>query len=292
MNGTTLGFVPDTCLVGIDMLLPSKSLPATLVSSPKYRQILSSIDEVGLVEPLSISKLQADGQYLVLDGHARLMALCALGYTEVLCLISTDDESYTYNTKINRLPTISEHRMLRHAVERGVPPDRLARALNVDISTISKKVKLLDGICPEAAELLKDRQFASDVARCLRKMKPTRQVECVELMASANNLTIHYAEALLAATPVGQLVAGSKDKVLGGVSAEQMLKMEREMANLQGQYKLIEQNYAEDVLNLVLARGYVAKLLANEAVARFIQQRCPELVEQLEHIVSVTSLDR
>lgn len=32
----------------------------------------------------------------------------------------------------------------------------MAAALSVDVSHISKKVKLLDGICDEAAELLKD----------------------------------------------------------------------------------------------------------------------------------------
>ena len=62
------------------------------------------------------------------------------------------------------------------------------------------------------------------------------------------------------------------------------------MADLKGQYKLIEQTYAEDVLNLVLARGYVTKLLANKCIERFIRQQRPELLEQLEHIVEVTSL--
>lgn len=64
------------------------------------------------------------------------------------------------------------------------------------------------------------------------------------------------------------------------------------MANLQGQCKLIEQSYAEDVLNLVVARGYVAKLIANKSVERFIRQQRPELLEQLEHIAAVTSLDQ
>lgn len=71
--------------------------------------------------------------------------------------------------------------MIRRAVERGVSPDRLAKALNMDVSQIVKRMNLLDGICPEAAEMLKDRQFSTEVSRMLRKMKPTRQVECVEL---------------------------------------------------------------------------------------------------------------
>lgn len=292
MKGPLLGFIPETCLVPLDKLLPSKKIPAGLVGSVKYKQIVSSLKEVGLIEPLSISPAQADGNYLVLDGHARLLALRELGYAEALCLVATDDESYTYNTKINRLATIGEHRMLRRAVQRGVPAARLARALNVDVSQIFKKVKLLDGICPEAAELLKERQFSTEISRFLRKMKPTRQVECVDLMLLANNLSIPYAEALLAATPSEQLYEGQNAKKIAGISAEQMLRMEREMANLHGQYELIERNYADDVLNLVLARGYIAKLLENEAVARFIQQRQPDLHEQLERIVAVTSLER
>ena len=149
--------------------------------------------------------------------------------------------------------------MIRRAIERGVSMESLAKALSVDVSHIIKKATLLDGICPEAADLLKDRQFSAEISRVIRKMKPTRQVECIELMVSANNITVSYAEALLVATPAEMLVEGKKPPKLNGVTQEQMSRMEREMANLQGQYKLVEQTYAEDVLNLVLARGYLAK---------------------------------
>lgn len=291
MNGTPLGFIPETRLIELERLLPSRNVPSGLLTSVKYQQIRTSIEEVGLIEPLSISVAQSDGQHLILDGHVRLIALRELGFSEALCLVATDDESYTYNTKINRLATIAEHKMLRHAVQKGVSEQRLARALNVDITHIMKKIRLLDGICVEATELLKDRQFSAEISRVLRKMKENRQVECVELMILANNLTVPYAEALLAATPVEHMVEGQSLKKLTGLTSDQMQKMEREMASLQGQYKLIEQTYAEDVLNLVLARGYIAKLLANEAVVRFIRQQQTELLEQLEHIVAATSLD-
>ena len=182
--------------------------------------------------------------------------------------------------------------MIRRAIERGLSMERLAKALSVDVSHIIKKMTLLDGICPEAADLLKDRQFSAEISRVIRKMKPTRQVECVELMVSANNITVAYAEALLVATPTEMLVDGRKPKKLTGVTQEQMSRMEREMANLQGQYKLVEETYAEGVLNLVLARGYLAKLLENQSVARYIKQRRPEVLEQFDAIVQTTSLDQ
>jgi hypothetical protein len=130
--------------------------------------------------------------------------------------------------------------MIRRAVERGVTPERLAEALQVNVSHITKKLNLLEGVCAEAAELLSDQQFSADIGTILRKMKPTRQVECVELMLSANNITLAYAKALLVATPPAMLINGHKSTKLIGVTPEQMAKMEHEMTNLQGQYKLAD----------------------------------------------------
>ena len=149
----------------------------------------------------------------------------------------------------------------------------------------------MDGICPEATGLLEDRQFSAELSRVIRKMKPTRQVECVELMISANDMTVAYAEALLAATPADLLVDGKKPSKLSGVSKEQMARMEREMSNLQGQYKLVEQSYGQDVLTLVLVRGYLVKLLGNAEVAKRLRGKAPEILEQFETIAETTSLE-
>jgi hypothetical protein len=79
---------------------------------------------------------------------------------------------------------------------------------------------------------------------------------------------------------------------LTGLSQEQMTKMEREMSNLQGQYKMVEQTYGQDVLNMVLAKGYLAKLLENKPVARYLRQRQPEVLAEFETIVQTVSLDQ
>ena len=85
---------------------------------------------------------------------------------------------------------------------------------------------------------------------------------------------------------------GKKSQKLTGVTQEQMAKMEREMANLQGQYKMVEQTYGQDVLNLVLARGYLAKLLENTQVVRYLKQRQPEVLAEFETIVQTVSLEQ
>jgi hypothetical protein len=292
MPGVILGFVPEPLSVPLHDILPSHRTPPGISTTRKFKQIVSSIAEVGLIEPLSVTAADEQSRkYTLLDGHLRLVALRELGQTEAMCLVATDDEAYTYNNRLNRLATVQEHFMIRRAIERGVSPIRLAKALDVKVDQIAAKVTLLDGLCPEAINLLKDQQFSPSLTRILRKMKPTRQVECVELMLAANSITSSYASALLLATPADRLVDGRRPPRAAGMSEDQIAKMEHEMGNLQGQYKLVEQTYGQDVLNLVLARGYLARLLDNPAVSRYLNDYQPELLREFESILSITSLN-
>ncbi|MFT3812940.1 MAG: plasmid partitioning protein RepB C-terminal domain-containing protein [Acidovorax sp.] len=291
MSRPPLGFVPEPVTLALDRILPTRKPPGGLSTSRKFRQIVTSIQGIGLIEPLSVGKASKTGQHLLLDGHIRLLALQQLGYVDAPCLIAIDDESYTYNSRINRITSIQEHHMLRRAVERGVTPEKLAKALDVDITLIYKKVNLLDGICLEAVEMLKDQHFTAHLGSVLRKMKTIRQVECVELMLTANNMTVAYARALLAATPQNLLVDEKRPQKLSGVTAEQMVKMEREMGNIQGQLKLVEKSYGQDVLLLTLARGYLGKLVDNKAVLRFLSKHQPDVLAEFENIVQTVALD-
>ena len=97
MSQMHLGFIPSPMTVPFDKLLPSRKAPDRLQHSRKFKQILSSIDSIGLIEPLTISKAdKATGTHLLLDGHIRMFALQELGFVDAPCLIATDDESYTY----------------------------------------------------------------------------------------------------------------------------------------------------------------------------------------------------
>nr|WP_295238593.1 plasmid partitioning protein RepB C-terminal domain-containing protein [uncultured Brevundimonas sp.] len=100
----------------------------------------------------------------------------------------------------------------------------------------------------------------------LRKMRAVRQIEAAELMISAGNFTGSYARALLAATRQSDLVQSHKPKKIGGMTPEQMARMEREMASLTADFKTLEASYGDDVLHLVVASGYLSRLVANPAI--------------------------
>jgi len=278
-------------MLPVDSLLPSVSLEPKLLSSHKFRQIRESIVEIGLIEPLAVTSVgRKSGQHMVLDGHLRLQAIKELGHTEVACLVATDDEAFTYNNHISRLSTVQEHVMIRRALDRGISATKLAKGLCIDVSLLHKKNSLLDGICDEVVEMLKDRTFSTDVMAALRRMKPTRQIECAELMVSANRVTGSYARCLLGGTPAAMLVDGRKTRP-AGLSQEQVARMEHEMSNLLGQYKIAEQSHGEDVLNLMLARGYIVKLMENTRVMKYMQAQFPEVLVEFSKIVDMTSID-
>ena len=277
--------------LAITRLLPTRVLPKGVKEGVKYRRIAASIAEVGLIEPLSVAQ-QKDGTFLVLDGHVRLDVLRELGVSEAACVLASDDESFTYNKRINRLATIQEHYMIANLVGRGISPDRLARALAVDVQAICLKRNLLTGINPDVVDLLKDKHVGQAAFQKLRKMKDLRQLEVAELMVAANNYTTSYAKALLATSKSDDLHKPDDLKKSTGLSTEQMARLEREMSSLNADYKELESSYGEDMLVLVVASGFLERLLSKPEIGRFLETRHPEFSETFRAIVQASSLDQ
>ncbi|WP_187432322.1 hypothetical protein ROLI_033600 [Roseobacter fucihabitans] len=271
--------------ISFEYIAPLYLVTPQTKATVKYGQIVASIREIGLVEPIVVTRDRNDPKmYILLDGHLRFEALKDHGETAAQCIVSTDDEAFTYNKRISRLATIQEHKMILRALTLGVPEERLARALNVNIKTLQEKRRLLDGICSEAADLLKDKQVALTGFRILKKMKPPRQIEAARLMVAMNKYTINYARSLLAATPENQLIAGATPKNFKGISREQLDLMENESANLEREVRLVENTFGIDHLNLVLARGYVTKLLSNARIRRYLALHHEEFLPEFEKI--------
>jgi transcriptional regulator with XRE-family HTH domain len=182
--------------------------------------------------------------------------------------------------------------MIVRALKRGVSEEKLARALNVDVGVIRQRRDLLNGISPDVAELLKDKPVGTHTFSKLRKMKPIRQLEVAELMVSANNYSINYAKALLATTKAADLHRPEDLKRATGLSTEQMARLEREMASVTHDYKELEASYGDDMLLLVIAAGFLERLLSKREVERFLAVRHAEILENFRSIVAAASLDQ
>lgn len=290
MSNPKLGFEFERITLPLERLLPVRHLSDPERKVVRYRSILSSIGEVGIIEPLMVYPQKGkDGNFLIMDGHLRFYALKDLGITEAECLVSTEDESFTYNARISRVSPVQEHAMITRAVKNGVPVERIAAALDMDVREIKARLNMLRGIHAEAVELLKDKQISPTVFRILKRVCPMRQIEMTELMISANNFTKSYAEGLFMGTSKDQLVDPDKPKTKT-ISAEDLAKMEAEMEVLERDFKSIEEGYAENMLNLTVIRGYVKRLLENAKVVKFLASKHQDLFPEFERIVAIESL--
>lgn len=288
-----LAFDRDFVTVPVAAIVPLKTLPAGARESRSYSQVLSSIKAIGLIEaPVVMADEKNPGTWFLLDGHLRLEVLKELGITEVECLLTADDDTYTYNKRVNRIPPIQEHRMIARAMDRGVSSADIAAALNLQVESVLRRFRLLEGISPEAAEILKDTPCSMKVFDILRQMTSVRQIEAADLMIGQNNFTVMFARALRAATSENQLASTKKGKGGGKPtpSGQQIARMERELAALQTQVKSVEETYGIDNLHLTVARGYVAKLLANNRVVRWMTVHQQDYLTEFQKIAEIDTL--
>ena len=174
--------------------------------------------------------------------------------------------------------------MILAAIKSGVPEERIAKVLNVKVANIQIKKRLLDGICPEAIEFLKDKHVPINAFTELKKMQPMRQIEAAQLMVAMNKYSIPFAKSLLNATPSDQLVESGKPKQVDRLSPEQIALMEQESENLDREFLIMEQSFGNDHLDLVVATGYMLRLIENARVVRYLAQNFSELLAEFQKI--------
>ncbi len=284
-------FQPEAISLPLDCLIEQRPVKNAQARLRSYGAILTSLREVGLVQPLIVYPVEGEaGKYRILDGHLRYYALRELEETEVLCLISTDDERYTFDAQINHINPIQRHKMIREAVANGVPPERIGAALDIDVKKVLNEVKLLDGIHEDAVELLKDKPIHAAAIKVIRRVNALRQLEMAESMCAVNNFTSAYALALFAATRENQMLSGRKPKELNNVSADLLARMEKEMESFRVDFEQLEQTYSDNVYSLVVIQGYIKRLLANEQINRFLERNHPDMVTELNQIGAMDSL--
>jgi hypothetical protein len=65
--------------------------------------------------------------------------------------------------------------------------------------------------------------------------------------------------------------------------------MERESVNLEREFRIAEKSYGTDHLDLVLANGYLGKLLGNARVVRYLAQHHNDLLTEFQKLAEMES---
>jgi hypothetical protein len=278
-------FQNNLLMLPSDSIVPQRSVTQEVIRSAIFKQILASVREIGLIEPLVVYPQDEKG-FLLLDGHMRLEALKILGVKKVNCILSTDDESYTYNKRVNHIPPVAQHFMLMEALKSGVPEERIATTLNVDVAAIRRRIQMLDGICPEVVEMLRDRKLSLDLFPVLRKMKAIGQIATVELMVLRNDFSVSFAKTRLAISPPALLSKASTARQLKANANAADALLGEDTDGLIQNLKAIEETYGADVLTLTVACAYLDRLFEHEKILRYLDKNHPGPFETLRAIVS------
>jgi hypothetical protein len=279
-------FENQIVVLPLDIIAPVRDATKRYRYAEFYKQLEASLKHVGLIEPLVVYP-RGPADYLLLDGHVRFEILKSMGVKEAKCLLSTDDEAYTYNRHVNHIPPIAQHLMLLEALKTGLTEERIAAALNISVEAIRIKRDLLNGICPEAVQILMNKQVSPKVFHILRKMKPVRQIETAEHMVAGGTYTVPFAQALLAVTKPEMLechAASSKKLQATSTAARSMLQEENE--NLLRDLKAVEDSYGTDVLTLTVACGYLDRLLKNVKIERYLARNHADIFQTIQTLLS------
>tara|TARA_Y100000589_G_scaffold331397_1_gene384745 strand:+ start:2464 stop:3366 length:903 start_codon:yes stop_codon:yes gene_type:complete len=284
-------FEMNGVVIEIDKILRLKKLTKPIRLTQRYQRIKSSVQEIGIVEPPVVYPYaDSEGCYTLLDGHLRVDVVERLGNKEIFCLIATEDETFTYNHKVNQLTTIQEHYMIVKAIKNGVSEERIAQTLNIDIEKVKKKMNLLDGVCSEAIELLKSRDVSAGALRELKRVHPIRQIEMSELMIASNNYGDIYARCMVAATSQDQLVKPESRKMHGSNEKKDIARLQNEMQNLERDFKMVQDEYGQNMLKMVVVVGYLKSLMGNAAVVRYMSQIEPTMITEFQQIIENASM--
>jgi ParB-like chromosome segregation protein Spo0J len=282
-------FQPELLMINVSEIIPIKTVTPADRKTDSYRRIAASIEHVGLIEALVVFPA-ADGKYTLLDGHTRLDILINMNVATVECLLATDNESYTYNKRVNHIPPIAQHHMILRALAH-VTEERIAIALNVSVARIREKRDLLKDICPETTEILRDQRVSAEAFCALRKMKPIRQIEVARLMISAHKFSGRFVKALLDGTREELLIATPQPR-LRKVTPSQQSMMEQETEELLKHVESIKASYGADVINLTAACRYAERLLGNTRVHRYLEKHHEDTLAALEQLLGEIAADK
>lgn len=284
-NPVKAAFEKHVVTLPVSVIVPQKEITPGHRQGEFYKQLAASLKHVGLIEPLVVYP-RGPGDYLLLEGHMRLEILKKMGITEVKCLLSTDDEAYTYNKHVNHIPAIAQHFMLLEALKTGLTEERIATALDVSLESIRVRRDLLNGICPEVVQILLNRHISPKVFAILRKMKAVRQIEAAEHMVASFTYTVPFAKALLAVTKAELLSEPVSQRKLQATSTAAQSMLEEENESLLRDLKSVEESYGTDVLTLTVSCGYLERLLQNPKIDRYLARHQADVLQILQKVLS------
>ncbi|MDI6451903.1 plasmid partitioning protein RepB C-terminal domain-containing protein, partial [Anaerobaca lacustris] len=70
-----------------------------------------------------------------------------------------------------------------------------------------------------------------------------------------------------------------------GTEDQDVARLQREIRSMEHEFKLVQEEYGKNMLNLVVVIGYLRSLLDNAAVVRYLSQAEPTMLAEFQKIM-------
>lgn len=268
--------------IDLEELVPLKERDIDLRKNRGYMKILSSINAIGLIEPLCV--YQENGHYVILDGYLRYKALRQIGEETAPCIINATKEAYTYNRMINKLSAVQESRMLRESLKK-IDQNTIADVFGVKSIQYHLGTAMLKHLDQKVISAVDQHRLSRRCARELTYVKRPRQVEILKEMDKCGDYSTSFARAMITKTSASQRNEKKKSKKPWQDHSGRKQELVNKLENVQKRYDFytgLYRQYCADLLKLFV---YVRKLITNSKIRSYLDINYPDILDQFEKII-------
>ena len=249
-----------------------------------YNSILSSIREVGIIQPLVVCVSPNSGKYKILDGHVRFYALRELKQKYVYCIIANDNERYTFDAQINNLNTFQKAAMIAKAVRNHVSVKRIASALGISEKQILSDMNVAEGLDGKVVEILKTANVTSKSLRELKRVRNARQIQIAQMMKSSNNYSFTFVSSLVSASLPCDFHEDQRKPGKTRMDFSEIRTLEMASDSLEKRAKESLEKYHAQIFDLVTIIGFLRRLMGDDRIKGYISRNFADYYPELKKI--------
>ena len=268
--------------IPIDMLEPLKEREINLKTHRGYRKIVSTIQTVGLIEPLCVFK--ENGSYIILDGYLRYKAFQQLGIEMVPCQIKQSKEAYTYNRMVNNLSAVQQSRMLRQSLE-TIDKKKIEEAFGIKSIDYRLASTILKQLHPDVIKVVDKDTMTRRCATELTNVNQDRQLQILKEMNRTKDYSISFARALVVKTPPEMRSRSKKQKKPWTTNLEKKKQLVEKLEEIEKRYDFYSNLYRQYSADLLKLTVYTRKLITNDRIREHIENNFPEILKLFERVV-------
>lgn len=271
--------------IPIEMLEPLKERDINFEKHRGFNKILSTIQTIGLVEPLCVYK--ENGRYIILDGYLRYKAFQQLGVELVPCQIRQSKEAYTYNRMVNNLSAVQQSRMLRQSLG-TLDKKTIEEAFGIKSIQYRLATTVLKNLHPNVIKAVDKTLMSRRCATELTYVNRERQLQILKEMNRTKDYSISFARALVIQTPTEMRSRNKKRKNPWTSSSEKKKQLVKKLEEVEKRYDFYSNLYRQYSVDLLKLCAYTRKVITNVNIKSHLENNFPEISERFERIIFET----